>query len=284
MLDLALRRRFFAEEIEATANLRTQAIVEALATVPRERFLPPGPWQVRSEADFGAPPRQTPDADPRHVYHNYSVAIDPTRTLYNGAPGLIAMWLDAVAIRPGARVLHIGCGTGYYTAVMAHVVGASGRVLAVEVDEGLAATARVHLASSPWVEVQQGDGREIGGDAFDAIVVNAGVSHPLPVWLDALSPGGRLIAPLTVPMPMMGATIGKGIVVLVTNDGGTLGARVVTFVAIYTAVGLRDEAMAARLGEAMRRSPFPQLKRLRRDSHDVAETCWLHGDGFCLGS
>ena len=51
------------------ANIRSASVVEALATVPREQFLPPGPWTVRSEADFGAPPRQTDDADPRHVYH-----------------------------------------------------------------------------------------------------------------------------------------------------------------------------------------------------------------------
>ena len=41
------RRRFFAEEIQAICNLQTAALVEALATVPREQFLPPGPWLPR---------------------------------------------------------------------------------------------------------------------------------------------------------------------------------------------------------------------------------------------
>ena len=70
--------------------------------VPRERFLPPGPWTVRSEADFGGPARQTPDDDPRHVYHNLSVAIDPARQLFNGPPSLVALCIER---RPDVIVL-----------------------------------------------------------------------------------------------------------------------------------------------------------------------------------
>ena len=98
-VDLAAYRRFFAEEIQTAANIRSAAVVEALAAVPRERFLPPGPWTIRSEADFGGGPRQTPDADPRHVYHNIAVAIDAARMLFNGAPSVVAM-----AMRPAAQV------------------------------------------------------------------------------------------------------------------------------------------------------------------------------------
>ena len=52
-MDLDLRRRFFAEEIEAVCKLRSVALVEALAAVPREHFLPPGPWTVLADVDFG---------------------------------------------------------------------------------------------------------------------------------------------------------------------------------------------------------------------------------------
>jgi protein-L-isoaspartate(D-aspartate) O-methyltransferase len=58
--------------------------------------------------------------------------------LFNGAPALLARLIDLLALRPGSRVLHVGAGTGYYSALMAHVVGASGSVLALEVDEPLA--------------------------------------------------------------------------------------------------------------------------------------------------
>ena len=145
-MDLALRRRFFAEEIEAVAKLRSQALVDALAAVPREGFLPPGPWTVMAEADFtGISPaktRQTPDADPARVYHNIGVAIDPERQLFNGQPATLAPWIDSLDLAPGARVLHVGCGLGYYTAVMAVCVGDRGRVLAFEADAALADTAR----------------------------------------------------------------------------------------------------------------------------------------------
>ena len=151
------QRRSFAEEIQAVANLTAPAVIDALATVPRERFLPPGPWTVRGEADVQAPPRQTPDADPRHVHHNVAVAIDASRLLFNGAPSVVAMAIDALRPKVGDRVLHIGAGLGYYTALLAHCVGASGRVVAIEVDPGLADRARQNLIDMPWVEVRNGD-------------------------------------------------------------------------------------------------------------------------------
>jgi protein-L-isoaspartate(D-aspartate) O-methyltransferase len=213
-MDPQQRRRFFAEEIEAVAGLRSPALVEALASVPRERFLPPGPWTVRGETDFGRPARTTPDADPRHVYHNVAVAIDPKRQLFNGAPSLLATWIDTLGIAPGARVFHVGCGTGYFSAVMAHCAGSTGRVVAVEIDDPLAAQARANLAGMPWVDVRPGDGTAVDGNQFDAILVNAGMTHPHESWLNALAPGGRLLVPLTCTMPQMG-TIGKGIAVLI---------------------------------------------------------------------
>jgi len=73
MTTLDARRRFFAEEIEALANLETPGLVAALASVPRERFLRPGPWVVRSETDMFGAPRRTPDDDPGRTYHNYSI-------------------------------------------------------------------------------------------------------------------------------------------------------------------------------------------------------------------
>jgi protein-L-isoaspartate(D-aspartate) O-methyltransferase len=283
MIALELRRRFYAEEIAATSNVRSAAVVEALATVPRERFLGPGPWTVRGEADFFGAPRQTPDADPRHVYHNYAIAIDGTRQLFNGAPGLLAMLIDRLELKPGDRAMHVGAATGYYTAVMAHCVGSNGSILAFEIDEALAAEARHNLASMPWVEVRRTDAAAPVGEAVDAILVNAGITHPLDTWLDALAEGGRIILPLTVPMK---GTIGKGLIVLATRtaNASSFDARVIGFVAIYSAIGLRDETAEKQLAAAFGRNPFPQLTRLRRDTHDAGAACWLHGAGWCLST
>lgn len=282
-MTLESRRRFFAEEIAAISNIGSAAVVDALATVPRESFVGNGPWTVRGEADFFGPPRQTPDADPRHVYHNYAIAIDQTRQLFNGAPGLLAMLIDRLALKPGSRAIHVGAGTGYYTALMAQCVGPTGRVVAFEVDEALASKARDNLTSMAWVDVRNGDASSAIGEVVDAILVNAGITHPLDVWLDSLADGGRIVLPLTMPMA---GTIGKGLLVLATRhgDGGGFDAHVLGFVAIYSAVGIRDESIAQQLGSAMRKNPYPALKRLRRDPHDAGAACWLHSDRFCLST
>ena len=289
MIDLVDRRRFFAEELAAVCKLRSPALVDAFATVSREQYLPPGPWDVMAESDFmsGIRLRPTPDADPARIYHNIAVAIDPARQLFNGQPGTLGVWIDALDLIAGSRVLHIGCGLGYYTAVMAHCVGPTGRVVAFEVDEALAAQARQNLASLSWVEASHGDGSTALNEPFDAVLVNAGVTHPLDVWLDAVAAGGRMILPFTSTIPGMGPTLGKGLVMLLTKqDAGDFSVRVLTLVAIYSALGVRDAGMSDRLGKAMMSSPvqWKAVNRLRRDSHAESSTCWLHGETFCLST
>jgi protein-L-isoaspartate(D-aspartate) O-methyltransferase len=217
------------------------------------------------------------------VYHNYSIAIDASRQLFNGTPALIARLIDVLALQPGSRVLHIGAGLGYYSALIAQIVTASGRLVAIEVDGELAAEARRNLAAYPWVDVRHGDGSETFGTAYDAILVNAGVTHPQQAWLDAMAPGGRLLFPITATMPQMGP-IGKGVIVLITKgaDTGSFEARAVTFVAIYSAIGLRDAAGDGLVAAALQRAPFPRLKRLRLDPHAAGAGCWLHAATFCL--
>jgi protein-L-isoaspartate(D-aspartate) O-methyltransferase len=284
MTALTAQRRFFAEEIEALCGLRSTALVEAFATTPRETFLPPGPWIIRSETDyFSGTPRRTPDADPRRVYHNVAIAIDVERQLFNGAPSLLGSCIDRLNVQPGHRVLHVGCGSGYYSALIAGCVGPTGRVLAIDVDEPLATAARSNLAALPQVEVRLGDGSNIGNEPFDAVLINAGVTHPQTTWLDALTVGGRMILPLTATMPAMGA-IGKGPLLLLTKRDADFEAGVVTVVAIYSAIGLRDATMNERLGKALLRGQYPAFTRLRRDPHDESPSCWLHGTDFCLSA
>lgn len=289
-MDLDLRRRFFAEELEAVCNFRSPGLADAFAAVPREQFLRSGPWTVLGDSGdgfmMGGPPRTrtTADADPSRVYHNIAIAIDPARQLFNGQPGTLAVWLDVLGLAPGARVLHVGCGLGYYTAVMAHCVGPSGRVVTYDVDESLASDARRNLASLEWVDVRHGDASDPLGETFDAILVNAGVTHPLDTWLDALAPDSRMLLPLTGTMPAMAPTIGKGLAWLLTKQtAAELSARAVGMVAIYSAVALRDDEVNARLGKAMMGGPMQwnAVKRMRRDPHEPSASCWLHGPTWC---
>ena len=210
-IDLRTARRCYAEELRFTAPVRAnEAIVAAFATVPREAFLAPGPWRLMSPLGRGS--FMSPDADARHVYHDVLVAIDEARDLNNGQPSLWAFLYDQLEIRAAAHVVHVGCGTGYYSAILAELVGAAGRVSAYEVDPDLAAAARANLAPWPQAQLFAGDGGAHDPGACDVIVVNAGVTHPAAVWLDALVPGGRLLMPLT-------GEHGRGAFLKVERDG-----------------------------------------------------------------
>src|SRR5437868_4420925 len=63
-------RRFYSEEICLAANVRSPALVDAFARVPREKFLGAGPWRIATpDIGTGASYRTTDDPDPRHLYH-----------------------------------------------------------------------------------------------------------------------------------------------------------------------------------------------------------------------
>ncbi|HEV2172378.1 MAG TPA: rRNA adenine N-6-methyltransferase family protein, partial [Nitrospira sp.] len=186
-------RRFYAEGIRLAANVQSTSLIDAFAGVPRERFLGSGPWKIVTMGSglIGRPTYiETPDADPRHLYHNLLVSLDPSRDLNNGEPVGLARWIDALELKRGDRVYHLGCGVGYYTAIIAEVVGAEGNVLASELDSDLAARAKTNLAVYPNSTVESGDGVAVEPGERDAILINAGVSHPHPKWLDNLRDGG----------------------------------------------------------------------------------------------
>jgi len=133
-------RRHYAEELRFTARLRSRAVIDAFATVPRERFVGPGPWRILSPMAL-AEYWTTEDADPRHLYHDVLIAIDEERRLNNGQPSLWARMYDHLELSDGAHIVHVGAGTGYYSAILAQIVGRAGRVTAIEIDPTLAARA-----------------------------------------------------------------------------------------------------------------------------------------------
>ncbi|MDQ2803041.1 MAG: methyltransferase domain-containing protein, partial [Pseudomonadota bacterium] len=136
----------------------------------------------------------TEDADPRHVYHDVLIAIDEARRLNNGQPLLWAFLYDRIELARDAHVVHVGAGTGYYSAILAEIVGPAGAVTAIEVDPALAEQARSNLAPWPQARVVAANGFDHRPDRpADVIIVNAGVTHLSPAWLDALTEAnGRL--------------------------------------------------------------------------------------------
>jgi protein-L-isoaspartate(D-aspartate) O-methyltransferase len=275
-------RQFYAEEIRAVAGVRSEALVKAFAKVPREDFLGPGPWKLASfDAAWSATPRYTPtaDADPKRIYHNVLIAIDEARSLNNGQPSALAAWLDALEIGPGERVVHVGAGVGYYSAIMAELVGPSGSVVAIEVDTSLAERARKNLKRWRNVEAVSGDGSTYDPGSVDAIFVNAGVTHPASLWFDRLKPGGRLLYPLTFEA---GGAGGKGCMILIKREGDAYSARATSFVAIYSCAALRDPDLNTSLVKQISSGKIFSVQSLRRDAHEPDDTCVAHARDTCL--
>ena len=103
----------------------------------REHFLGQGPWPILRWPRRYIP---TPSDDPVYLYQDALVGIIPERGLNNGQPWLHAMLIAAAGPRPGEHAVHIGAGVGYYTAILAHMVGENGRVTAIEFDNASPST------------------------------------------------------------------------------------------------------------------------------------------------
>jgi protein-L-isoaspartate(D-aspartate) O-methyltransferase len=115
-------------------------------------------------------------------------------------PAMIAAMLEQLRPPEGGSVLEIGAGTGYNAALLSALVGASGRVVSIDIDPEVAEEARGHLAQAGAgnVEVICGDGAQgwAGRAPYDGIIVTAGASDLAPAWVSQLAPGGRLVMPL----------------------------------------------------------------------------------------
>ena len=273
--NLKLQRQWYAEELLWSAKLKSARLVEAFATVPREAFLGRGPWHILSDRALVSGYAKTSDADPRHLSHNVLVAIDARRHLNNGHPSFLASLIDQLNLKEGQTVYHVGSGTGYYSAIMAETVGKDGRVVAVEVDKALAQRARRNLKGYRQVEVVNANGFSHNPGRVDAILVNAGVAHLSPVWLEILRARGRLVVPLTLKN-------GLGRILKATRDNPNWHARFVSHVGIYHCMGGRSKSAESRLKEALAKGGAEKVRSLRLDDHERNRDCWLHSRGICL--
>lgn len=275
---LDAERRRFAEEVRIRGEVRTEALVRAFATVPREAFFGPGPWRILGQGGY----ESTPGDDPALLYENVLIAIDERRLLNNGEPAGLARWFDRLELRPGGRVVHIGTGVGYYTAILAETVGSTGAVLGVELDAALAERARENTERWPQVRIENRDGTAstLPAESTDALFVNAGATHPMPAWLDTLALGGRLVLPLTTSDRLDGIGLGYMLCVERREDG--YAADFFGPVGVYPCLGARTERGSRALRRAFDAGGHEAIRRLVREPHTEGPACWLHGEGFCL--
>lgn len=127
---LMAHRTFFASLITASIGQPNGRVTAALAVTPRERFVGPGPWSIFTASGY----IETPSDDPAFLYQNVTVALIKEKRINNGEPLLHAAGLAALNVKEGETVVHIGAGSGYYTALLAHLTGPAGTVTAYEIE------------------------------------------------------------------------------------------------------------------------------------------------------
>lgn len=116
-------------------------------------------------------------------------------------PATVAAMLRLLDVPPGARVLDVGAGSGWTTAILGRLVGANGRVVGVELEPELAARAAENVArwAMPWADVRPAQPGVLGWPdpaGYDRILCSAAPDHLPDALVDQLADGGRLVMPV----------------------------------------------------------------------------------------
>lgn len=172
---------FEGQKIRLIESLRqygvSEKVLEAMKHVPRELFVP--------------------ESEQKHAYADHPLPIGCDQTI--SAPHMVAIMCDLLDIRDGMKILEIGAGSGYHSAVMSHLAG-RGHVYAVERIEALAFFARDNLKKAGidnvTVIVEDGSLGLPGFAPYDRISVACAAPEIPETLTDQLKKGGKLIIPV----------------------------------------------------------------------------------------
>jgi len=180
------RRETLVRHLEDTGALQDAAVREAMLAVPRHLFLPAEPLARAYEDDAIATKRTAA-----------GVAISSA-----SQPAMVAMMLEQLALAPGMRVLEIGAGTGYNASLLRTLVGETGHVTTIDIDEDITTAARAHLAAVGITDVTViTDDGAVGFAAnapYDRVILTVGAGGIAPAWVAQLAADGLLVLPLRV--------------------------------------------------------------------------------------
>ncbi|HKX30721.1 MAG TPA: methyltransferase, FxLD system [Blastocatellia bacterium] len=193
--DFSVLQQGLIDQLKNYGLLTSPKVEAAMHAVPRHLFLPDLPLD--------------------QVYRNEAIVTkrEGERPLSSSSqPSAMVTMLEQLALEPGHHVLEIGAGTGFNAALMAELVGETGTVTTIDLDEETVREAREHLAAAGFerVRVHCADGAFGYPDSapYDRIILTVGADEVPPAWSEQLKPGGRLVVPLVILPNGMQRTIG----------------------------------------------------------------------------
>ncbi|MGH3885145.1 MAG: methyltransferase domain-containing protein, partial [Pseudonocardiaceae bacterium] len=196
---------------------------EAFLAVPREQFIPAQIWVSDGERDVPLDYDSHPDRWRAAVYGNTTLvtqfddgatawpAVGRRATSSASDPDVVAEMLDCLQVCGGQRVLELGTGTGYSTALLAHRIGAAG-VTTVEIDPVVAAAAKTALQAHGYpVTTVVGDAAAgyPANAPYDRVIATVAASlGAVPYeWLAQTRPGGVIVTPVRTDYVGSGALV-----------------------------------------------------------------------------
>ncbi len=173
--DIQTVRLDMVESQIARRGIRDERVLEAMRAIPRERFLPPD--QIA------------------HAYEDRALLVRLGQTI--SQPYIVALMTESLRLSPDHRVLEVGTGTGYQTAILATLAG---QVFTIERIEELAVSVpkRLEDLGLENVSFRTADG-SVGWPEeapFDRITVTAAAPRVIPALVNQLAEGGRLVIPV----------------------------------------------------------------------------------------
>jgi protein-L-isoaspartate(D-aspartate) O-methyltransferase len=216
LTDFSREREAMVERQLKRRGIGEKHILDAFREVPREAFIS--------------------DEYAHLAYGDHPLPIEAGQTI--SQPYIVALTIQAAAIKPGDRVLEVGAGSGYAAAVISRIAS---KVIGIERQHDLVAVARERMQRLGYdnVEIIEGDGTRGCPEhaPFDAIVAAASGSHVPGTFVEQLKDGGRIVMPIGDPgwvQELVKVTKGEGGRLIQENLGG------VRFVPLIGEEGWKD--------------------------------------------
>ena len=178
-----LREKLVRQLWRKDRAIQTRQVASAFRAVPRHLFVP--------------------EVDVEDAYSDQVIPLkfaDDQAISSSSQPGMMAIMLEQLALKPGMRVLEIGAGSGYNAALIAHIVGENGSVISIDIDDDLVEGARANLQAAMVnnVQVLRADGAYgyVQSAPYDRIILTVASADVTPAWREQLAAHGRLVLPL----------------------------------------------------------------------------------------